>query len=165
MSKLSDIKKASFGIGDYLKSIRTTFKLTQDEFSKELGIPRSTYANYENNKSEPTIDILKTLYTKFNIDIIALITESNRSTINLDNSNSIDPHQRLTNSYFEFLDAWLHIAALENDKSIVLTPLDREILLDSVINIHYNLIDLISKTATVKQRMLNYYSSKDIDIT
>lgn len=163
---MSDIikKDSSFGIGDYLKSIRTTFKLTQDKFSQELGIPRSTYANYENNKSEPTIDFLKRLYTKFNIDIIALITEPNRTTINLDNNTSIDPHQRLTNSYFEFLDAWLHIAALENDKSIILTPLDREVLLDSIISIHYNLIDLITKTATIKQRMLNYYSSEGTDI-
>ena len=57
-------------IGNSLKKIRKNHSLTQEEMAKALNIPRSTYANYENNKREPSKELLEKISEVFNIPLI-----------------------------------------------------------------------------------------------
>ena len=57
-------------IGNSLKEIRKNHSLTQEEMAKALNIPRSTYANYENNKREPSKELLEKISEVFNIPLI-----------------------------------------------------------------------------------------------
>ena len=45
-------------IGERLKHLKTTKKLTNRELSNELGISHSVISSYENNNSEPTAKMI-----------------------------------------------------------------------------------------------------------
>ncbi len=48
----------------HLKQLREETDLSQKEFAKKLGVPESTYANWEQGRREPSIfDIYNLLYT------------------------------------------------------------------------------------------------------
>lgn len=56
-------------IGGKIKAYRKNLKLTQAEMANKLGIPRSTYANYENDSREPNIDILNKISSVIGIPL------------------------------------------------------------------------------------------------
>jgi transcriptional regulator with XRE-family HTH domain len=56
-------------IGDSIRKLRIKAGFTQKEMAKELGIPYSTYSNYENNNRTPSIDTLSSIAQKLEIDI------------------------------------------------------------------------------------------------
>lgn len=60
-------------IGDNIKFYRQNKFLTQSDIAKELGIPRSTYANYENNTREPDKDVLDKIGKFLGISISELL--------------------------------------------------------------------------------------------
>lgn len=63
-------------IGDNIKSIRQSKKISQKEFAKMLGIPVSTLANYENNHREPKIEILKKIASTLGVSTNELTTDN-----------------------------------------------------------------------------------------
>ena len=63
-------------IGDKIKSFRKRLNLTQEEMSIKLSIPRSTYANYESNKREPSSTIINKICTIMDISPFMLIGEN-----------------------------------------------------------------------------------------
>ena len=81
-------------IGDRLKSLRKKENLTQSQFAEKIGLPRTTYANYENNSREPSKEILEKIATVLNITVEFLIygdlTEKPDVTIALHNDDGID---------------------------------------------------------------------------
>ena len=56
-------------IGNRLKELREDNDFTQDYIADILSVNRSTYANYENNRAEPSIDTLKRLSEFYNVSI------------------------------------------------------------------------------------------------
>jgi phage repressor protein C with HTH and peptisase S24 domain len=56
-----------------LKEIRKKVSLTQEDFALELGINRGAYKNYENGTSEPNIEVLKCISSRFKVDLNWLI--------------------------------------------------------------------------------------------
>lgn len=54
-------------LGDQIKKVRTSYKLSQYEFSKMLNISKQSVSNWENNNIVPTVDMLKTIALKFSI--------------------------------------------------------------------------------------------------
>lgn len=52
---------------DRLKTLRKTLKLTQEEFSKKIGIKRNTLANYEIGRNEPIDGIIFSICREFNV--------------------------------------------------------------------------------------------------
>lgn len=54
-------------IGDRFRFYRKNSHLTQQEMADKLNIPRSTYANYESNKREPTSEVIYNFCNIFNI--------------------------------------------------------------------------------------------------
>lgn len=57
-----------------LRTIRNTLKLSQQEFGKLLGIPQTTYANYENGKTNIPDDIKLKLFNEFSVNLNWLIS-------------------------------------------------------------------------------------------
>lgn len=53
--------------GDIIKYLRESNNLTQEEFSKLIGVSRSALANYERNFREPDYDILIRIATYFKV--------------------------------------------------------------------------------------------------
>lgn len=81
-------------IGDRLKELRKNQNLTQSQLAEKIGIPRTTYANYENNSREPSKEILEKIADILNVSINTLIygdyTNEPGITIALHNTNGID---------------------------------------------------------------------------
>ncbi len=69
-----------------LKEIRQQKGLTQSQVADFLNIPRSTYSNYENNISEPTMAMLIKMTEIFDVsaDYILGINKSNQYANKLD---------------------------------------------------------------------------------
>lgn len=53
--------------GKILKKLRTDVELTQEELAKKINTSRSNIANYENDKNMPSLDILNSLSSVFNV--------------------------------------------------------------------------------------------------
>ncbi|PWI56670.1 helix-turn-helix domain-containing protein [Sulfoacidibacillus thermotolerans] len=66
-------------IGRRLIQLRNKHQLTQQEIADQLGIPRSTYAQYESDRREIGIDVLKKIaqYYGVSIDWLVEFTSSN----------------------------------------------------------------------------------------
>lgn len=62
----------SIDFGSRLKSIRYSRKLTQSKLSKKLNISRQAYANYEQGRCIPTINILIELSFLLNYNLLTL---------------------------------------------------------------------------------------------
>lgn len=61
-------------IGSRIKSLRTQRGYTQADMAKLLNIPRSSYANYENNRREPTLQMIQKIANIFDVPISVLLT-------------------------------------------------------------------------------------------
>lgn len=57
-----------------LKYLRRRSKLSQEELSEKLGISRTTYAGYENGKSEPVASLLKKISVFFSVALDDLLS-------------------------------------------------------------------------------------------
>lgn len=64
-------------IGDKIKAYRKENNLTQAEMAQKLEIPRSTYAHYENNTREPSMETLKKITEIFDISLETLVGKLN----------------------------------------------------------------------------------------
>ena len=60
-------------IGTRIKRIRMDKKISQRAVAEALGIPYSTYSNYENNNREPNHDTLKRIADVLDVSVSYLI--------------------------------------------------------------------------------------------
>jgi len=60
-------------LGENLRFLRKQAKLSQDDLSKILSIPRTTLGDYERGKTEPNLDMLTRLAAQFNVRVDDLI--------------------------------------------------------------------------------------------
>lgn len=151
----------NLNIGTLLKEIRISNKLTQEEFAKRLNLPRSTYANYENNKREPSIEILNLISKEFKVDVFTFLNTNNY--IISDNGNDLElsnPYDMLKKTYDEYLSALMIVSAMEGNPLPFLCPTDKEILMNASSSIHKSLIDTINQVSPTQDRMLNYMNSQ-----
>ena len=62
---------------DNLKMIRKECNLTQRQVAEKLGVVESCYANWEQGRTEPNIEMLRNLCFVFNVNIDELINWNN----------------------------------------------------------------------------------------
>lgn len=79
-------------LGENLRTIRKSKKLTQQQLSDAIGIKRSAYAYYEIGKSEPSINTLIKLSEVLDVSLDNLLNNesfvsSNEPEYNVDTSN------------------------------------------------------------------------------
>lgn len=60
-------------IGNLLRELRREKGYTQKSFAKKINIPRSTYANYENNTREPSKEALEKIAQGFDMSVGTLL--------------------------------------------------------------------------------------------
>lgn len=63
----------SENIKERLKELRKEKGVLQRDVAKEIGVPESTYSNYEQGVSEPSIEIIKALCRYFKVSAGYLI--------------------------------------------------------------------------------------------
>ena len=61
-------------IKDRIKKLRRQLDMTQDDFSKKLGLARNSIASYETGRREPTNAIVVSICREFGINEIWLRT-------------------------------------------------------------------------------------------
>ncbi|MED4843934.1 helix-turn-helix domain-containing protein [Bacillus atrophaeus] len=67
-------------LGDRLKELRDSKKLTQDKLAEILGISRGTYAHYEINKRKPDYETLIKLADFYGVSTDYLLRGENKET-------------------------------------------------------------------------------------
>lgn len=69
--------KFKINLGNKIKSLRTSAKMTQEELGKKIGVKKSTIANYESGYSEPESEKLSQIATIFDVTIDYIIGNTN----------------------------------------------------------------------------------------
>ena len=64
-----------------LKSLRTSFGLTQEELANRLKVSRSTIGMYESGAREPDYETLEAIADYFNVDIDYLLGRTDKTTL------------------------------------------------------------------------------------
>lgn len=73
-----------------LKELRKGKALTQVEVAEYLKVDQKTYSNYENKKTEPTLEVLSKLADLFNLSIDELVGRKNPADIGFLTKEQID---------------------------------------------------------------------------
>ncbi|WP_418666891.1 helix-turn-helix domain-containing protein [Allofournierella sp.] len=73
-----------YDFGIRLKELREKRGLSQAQAAKRLGISRSAIANYENDLSQPSADMLKTLAVFYHTSVDYLLGLEERKIVALD---------------------------------------------------------------------------------
>ena len=67
-------------IGENIKTLRKTHKLTQPEFAKIVGISRNSLSRYENGTSRVSTELIDRICKKFNVSYIDIVGEEKMLT-------------------------------------------------------------------------------------
>ena len=67
-------------IGENIKTLRKTHKLTQPEFAKIVGISRNSLSRYENGTSSVSTELIDRICRKFNVSYIDIVGEEKMLT-------------------------------------------------------------------------------------
>lgn len=68
-------------LGEKLRELRETYDLSQSQIAEALNIDRSTYSNYELNKTEPDLDKLVKLAHIYNIPKVLLLPDEDNDVL------------------------------------------------------------------------------------
>ncbi len=68
------MKEVGIKIGDKIRKYRLLKGYSQENMATMLNISQKTYSNLENNKSNISIDILKTLAKELEVDVMELLS-------------------------------------------------------------------------------------------
>lgn len=63
-----------FSFGNKIFDLRTSFKLSQSQLAKMVGVTNKAVSKWENGKSKPTTNVIRKLATVFHTDIDELLT-------------------------------------------------------------------------------------------
>ena len=62
-------------LGDKIKDLRKKDEITQKELEEKIFVSRQTISNWENNKSYPSMEFVRSISNLFNVSIDSLIKE------------------------------------------------------------------------------------------
>lgn len=77
-------------LGDRIKMVRESNKLSQVEFGESLNVSKQTVSNWENNNVQPSVDILRDMASKYNVSSDFLLELDDRLNIYSSTQLSID---------------------------------------------------------------------------
>lgn len=163
-------------IGDNIKKYRKQLNLTQSQMANKLNIPRSTYANYENNTREPSNDMLEEIAKVFEIAINDLIGIKETNDISDLIENSKDKLFIENKIYIEKLNKFYELLYQTSKKSLVPFKETTEDTWNKVVEVGINnfkkcidesTAEFLNKCLCIIELLDNYFSDdeKDKDIT
>lgn len=105
-----------------LKELRAKTKLNQTEFAKIFGLTQGTYSNYENETTQPDIELLKKIADYFHITVDNLIDHEvpymlDKSTLTKKQKRLIDLICQLDDYLCEKVEAYIE-AKLDSQEDI-----------------------------------------------
>ncbi|MCG7406698.1 helix-turn-helix domain-containing protein [Paenibacillus sp. ACRRX] len=65
-------------IGERLRRLRMSRKLSQEEVARHIGVTRSAYSHYEINSRQPVYDTIRKLAVLFDVSIDYLVNADNQ---------------------------------------------------------------------------------------
>lgn len=68
-------------VGDRIKIVRESNKMSQVEFGKSLNVTKQTVSNWENNNVQPSVDILKSIAIEYGVSTDFLLELDDRLII------------------------------------------------------------------------------------
>ena len=71
-------------VGDRIKIVRESNKMSQVEFGKALNVTKQAVSNWENNNVQPSIDIIKSIAIKYGVSADFLLELDDRLIIYAD---------------------------------------------------------------------------------
>lgn len=85
----NNVKLKNHNIGDNIKSIRKSKKMTQTDFAELMGLSRSYIGDLENNRRNPSIKTLEAIARALDVPIVALLNDSS-------NDNIVESYENVT---------------------------------------------------------------------
>lgn len=71
-------------LGERIRIIRKLYKLNQIEFGRSLNVSKQAVSNWEHNRINPSISIIKDIALKYNVSSDFLLGLDDRLTIHID---------------------------------------------------------------------------------
>ncbi len=68
-------------LGEKLRELRESYNLTQSQVAEALNLDRSTYTNYELNKTSPSLDSLVKLAHIYNVPKVMLLPDDDDNAL------------------------------------------------------------------------------------
>ena len=68
-------------LGERIKYLRNSNRLTQNELAAKVGVKKSTIAAYENDSRSPSYDVLRKLAKVFHVTIDSLLSDGGETVI------------------------------------------------------------------------------------
>ena len=106
-----------FMLGDRIRLIRESNKMSQVEFGKKLNVSKQAVSNWENNNIQPSVDIIKNIAIQFNVSTDFLLELDDRSCLFFDNQISIDIVTHLQQVVNDILVLHRKIGGIDKDDS------------------------------------------------
>lgn len=149
-------------IGDRIKTYRKNLNLTQAEMADKVGLPRSTYANYESNSREPNNEILDKIAEALEVSKYDLLYDVDKikselklwEVVDKENPQNYFLEQYIRSLGYEVLhdeeDGYVILKSKEDEYEYEITEKDIEELQTSSRSfIEYKLHELINKSRKI----------------
>ena len=149
-------KKEKTQIGDIIKLLRKEKGFTQKTFASEINIPRTTYANYEANKREPSIEMLKKIAKALEVPLDILIKMSQLN-------NNVDEIGKINNEMHETIKEFkAKVKSADFKKEYVMEILE-DIMNDDIKFATFIIKRFFSKRDSIQER--NFYENYTNEMT
>lgn len=149
-------------IGDRIKTYRKNLNLTQAEMADKVGVPRSTYANYESNSREPNNEILGKIAEALGVSKFDLLYDVDKIKSELkiwEISNKENPQKYFLEQYIKSLgyeiifdeeDAFLFLKTENGTYEIEMKDLE-ELQKQSKSFIEFKIHEVINKSRKINK--------------
>jgi transcriptional regulator with XRE-family HTH domain len=107
--------------GKKLKDIRQTNNLSQDEMGEILFTTQGNYSLFETNKRRPSIDQLKILLDRFNLDANWLFSNSEEQIVNFYDQSTCNIAALKAENYYSISSE--KITDIENKLDLIISKL------------------------------------------
>lgn len=77
-------------LGEKLRKHRETYNLTQGQVADALNLERSTYTNYELDKTSPSLETLVKLAHIFNVPVVELLPDGDNPSVTFKDASRPD---------------------------------------------------------------------------
>ncbi len=107
--------------GEKLKLIRKENKYSQEEMAEILFTTQGNYSQYESNSRTPSLDLLKRLIERFDLDANWLLSGNSEQTVHFNDNSSCNIAALKTDNYYG--DSSEKLSEIEKKLEIIISKL------------------------------------------